>query len=147
MSGQEIRNPDDEEFARAAARILRASAVDVDAATQARLQQARRTALAAWPGRRAPIRAFGPAFAVAAAAVVAVALWLGDGSGRVGGVPGTQPTATAAASDVNAGDVDFLTTGSNMEMIQNLEFFSWLDADRSDEELRSEMEAVSSTGA
>jgi len=152
-AGHDAASGGRQRFEQAAAAILRASAVDVDATTQARLQQVRRTALAALPRGRSLIGTWksaigAPAFGLAAVAVFAVALWLGAGPGSMELVPDAPAPALAVATpEVSSGDADFLMTDTSMEMIQDLEFFAWLDADRSDAELRAELDAVGSPGA
>ncbi len=145
----------DERFERAAAELLRASAGELDSATQARLIRARRAALAAGTGRT-PVRWWQPAVAMAAAAVVAVALWLGGGLDNPERPPAARLASPASVpanvpgnvvANGAGSDMEFLLTDTNLEMIQDLEFFAWLDADRSDAELRAELESVDTTGA
>lgn len=155
-AGHDAASAGRQRFEQATAGILRASAVDVDATTQARLQQARRAALAAFPRSRSLIGTWmsaigtpaigAPAFGLAAVAVLAVALWLGAGPGDMDVAP-DAPALAVATPEVSSGDADFLMTDTSMEMIQDLEFFAWLDADRSDAELRAELDAVGSPGA
>jgi len=98
---------DDDRFARAAGELLRRSAGDIDAATGARLQQIRRAALGATPARRDPRSWLVPALSAAAIGALAVGLWLDRDA---------APEPAGLAAD-------------NLEMLEDLEFYAWLDAE------------------
>ena len=42
----------------------------------------------------------------------------------------------------SAADLDLLLATDSLEMLEDLEFYAWLDADRSAAELRAELEAA-----
>ncbi|MEZ5564252.1 MAG: hypothetical protein R3F24_01470 [Gammaproteobacteria bacterium] len=152
-----LQKDGDAAFERTAAELLQASVSELDAATLSRLNQARQAAMAQHPENRTRPGQFSspwtgfwsgsawsrPALAVTVVSIVAAALWLGA-------VPRSTslPPVTAFASPVVTGsDMDFLLTDTSLEMIEDLDFYAWLDADRSDAELRAELESVGSTGA
>ncbi|MDP1651091.1 MAG: hypothetical protein Q8L56_00025 [Rhodocyclaceae bacterium] len=123
----------DDEFAGAAGRMLRDSADDLDAATAARLKRGRQAALDQWRERR-PGRAWlVPAVSAAVVGAVVVALWTGQG---------VEPVAPAPAIE-SVADMDLLLAEDNLEMLEDLDFYAWLDADLSDDELRAELEPAS----
>jgi hypothetical protein len=107
--------------------LFHASVERLDAATRSRLTQARHAALEAARHGRAR-RFFGlnpffaPAAGVAAAAVLAVALWLGSPLGHHG-VTAESPTALE--------DLDLVASdgsGEAMEMLQeDPDFYAWAD--------------------
>lgn len=131
----------DDDFASTAGRMLRESAEDLDAATASRLHSSRQAALDRMPGREtAPVWRL-PALATAALAVLAVALWVSPGAGPGGTGPGgSRPGNTGPATPVvtSAADIDLLLAGDSLEMLEDLEFYEWLDADLSDDGLRVE---------
>jgi hypothetical protein len=125
----------DEHFARMAGELLRRSADDIDAATASRLNRARQAALAAMPGRR-PGRAWLlPALSTAAVGALAVGLWLNRS-------PDPGPPAGPAPAVESAADLDLLLAADSLEMLEDLEFYAWLDADLSASELRAELESA-----
>jgi hypothetical protein len=107
----------DERFERGAAELLREGAADVDAATASRLNRARQRALAELgrPPLLSVWRRWQPAF-VAGAAALALALLV---------VP--RPTATPAASAEAAADLELMLAEDNLELIEELEFYEWLE--------------------
>jgi hypothetical protein len=128
-------DPAADRLAREAGARLRASADTLDAATRARLGRARRQAVAALPGRQGPGRWLVPATMVAAAALVAVLVFR------------PEPVGMAPAPGVEAvADLELLASGEmvagDLEMLEDLEFFAWLDEGRSPEELRAELDGV-----
>jgi len=139
-------NRQDEEFARAARELMRGSAEYLDAATRSRLNRARQKALDELDtaNRRgwSVMTRWVPAGAALATAVLAVSLWVGQ--------PAVQPTgndaaAVFAAADTLAEDtidLELLLADESLEMIEDLEFFAWLDADLSTEELQAELGAT-----
>jgi hypothetical protein len=125
----------DEAFGQAAGEILRRNADAVDAATASRLNQARQAALAELPGRRARSPWLVPALTTAAVGVIAVGLALNRSAAPVGPVP-VAPAVESAA------DMDLLLEDDSLEMLQDLEFYAWLDADLSPAELGAELEST-----
>jgi hypothetical protein len=127
-------DPAAERLARDAGARLRASADNLDAATRARLNRARQQAVAAIPARPGPGRWLLPAAAVAVAGLVAVLVFRPD--------PGVGPTAPGTAA---VADLELLLPGdaaADLEMLEDLEFYAWLDEGRSPEELRAELDGV-----
>ena len=110
----------DEKLYRQVADALERQAAGLDAATCSRLTRARHQAIAMAAGRRHRIVWLGVG-ATAAAAIVA-AVWL------YGEPPGaTDPTWPAT--------VDFETIGVDLELVEELDFYRWLEdeAARSDD--------------
>lgn len=125
----------DDAFVKTAGELLRRSADDIDAATASRLNRARQAALADLPRRRRRAPWLVPALSTAAVGALAVGLWLNRG-----GSPELPATATPAVE--SAADLDLLLATDSLEMLEDLEFYAWLDADRSAAELRAELEAA-----
>ena len=110
----------DDDFARSAGALLRASAEQLDGATRSRLSQARRRALAArGPGSRLGSWRWSPAMAAAAVALVAVALWMN--------LRPMAPEAPALPAPEPAVDLELILTDAPPEMVAELEFYAWLD--------------------
>ena len=129
MSSSEQDKPIDDRLVRDAERLLRQGAEDLDAATLARLHRARQQALAeldrharrpSWlqPGWR-------PAAGVAVVAVLAVALWIGRMSGPAAPEPQSAKTPAGTA---DSSDLDLVLAEENLEMLEDLEFFDWIEA-------------------
>ena len=107
-------------FAEKAKRLFDESVEGLDAQTRSRLNRGRQAALEQLAaGRRAWVQ-WVPAAGVAAAAVFAVVLWTGN-----------QPVdeLTPAASDF-----EILLTEDSFEMLEDLEFYSWIDLDEETQE-------------
>ena len=130
--------PDDDNasFTKTASELLRRSADDIDGATASRLNRARQAALAQLPRRRRAAHWLAPALSTAAVGALAVGLWLNPGIDR--DVPVLNPSA-----DLTAADMDLLLADDSLEMLEELEFYAWLDAERSDDELGAELESAS----
>ena len=131
---------EDERFVQTAQELLRDSAEHLDAATLSQLNQARQKALAELDSGRKHGRSrfsqWVPAGAVAATAVLAAILWTGQIA------PPTEDQDFIAQEiplDV-ATDIELLLAEESLEMIEDLEFFTWLDASMSTEELQAELE-------
>jgi hypothetical protein len=78
-----------------------------------------------------------PAAATAAVAALAVTLLLGRLPPAGGDLTGPLPESVA--------DLEILLPGAapaDLEMMEDLEFYAWLDAGRSPEELRAELDGV-----
>ena len=122
----------DERLARAAQRLLRRSADELDAATLARLKRARQNALAGLDGGgwgRLRFGAWRPAVGVAAlcaTALIAVGLWFGQAGGPH--LPGESLPVSAQAD--SPGDLEvMLADQENLDMIEDLEFYNWVEPD------------------
>lgn len=107
-------NQDEERLVRHGRRLLDDSVECMDATTRARLEGARRRALAqtrrpAWPYRRVVV-------AAAAASILGAAVLF------------SLPTEIREPDRVLA-DLDILTTPEQIELYQELEFYEWLEAD------------------
>ena len=95
-----------------------ASVDGIDAATRARLNQARQAALAELDRPRVWSGSWLPVAALAGAAVLAVALWLQPG------LPETPAVTVLAGSEVD--DLELLTTGDDLDMLaEDVEFYAW----------------------
>ena len=111
------RQPDkeaDDRFALQAKRRFDESVDRIDGATQSKLTSARHAALAEIRPERAALFRWAPATGVVAAAVVAAVLWMG-------GLPEQDPSAPEVA------DIEILLTEDSLEMLEDLEFYSWID--------------------
>jgi hypothetical protein len=105
----------DEAFVEQAKKHFDESVANLDGATRSRLNQGRQAALAELGAGPRQWVQWAPAAGVAAAAVVAVVLWTGNPP--VDEL--TPPTATA--------DIEILLTEDSFEMLEDLEFYSWID--------------------
>jgi hypothetical protein len=110
-----------EALAQKAKTLFDESVEGLDAQTRSRLNQGRQAAMAELrPGRSVWVQ-WAPAAGVAAAAVVAVVLWTGNQS------------PTDAAPESLAADFDILLDEDSLEMLEELEFYSWIElADETD---------------
>jgi len=110
------RSDDIENQARAA---FDASVERIDAATRSRLTQARHAALAELKRPAGRLASWIPTAAVAAAAVLAVALWLGPGGS------GVQPELPGLAVPV-VEDLELISAGEDLDMLgEEPEFYAW----------------------
>ncbi len=91
----------------------------LDAATLSRLNRGRQMALDQAGGHRVGIRwtQWVPATGVAAATVFAVVLWTGNRP-----IDDLTPPAQAT-------DFEIILEGDDFEMLENLEFYSWIELD------------------
>jgi len=108
----------DEELARQAKELFDDSVERLDAATLSRLNRSRQEALAEIERTR-PVGQWArwmPATGVAAAAVVAVVVW--QGVAIEGPLPATDPVT----------DFEILIGEDSLEMLEDLEFYSWIDS-------------------
>ena len=108
---------DDELFEAKAKRLFDESVQGIDGQTLSRLNRGRQKALSEL-GRRRAVNVLGwvPATGVAAAAVVAVMLWSGG------------PPADIAPPS-SATDLEILLNEDSLEMLEELEFYSWIELD------------------
>lgn len=108
----------DEQFAAQAKAMFDSSVDRLDAATLSKLNQRRQAALAKAGGAR-PAHAWlrwAPASGLAAAAVIAVMMMQGPGVTDIPAMPDTAAT-----------DFEILLGDEQLEMIEELEFYSWID--------------------
>ena len=108
-------------FAEKAKQRFDESVQRLDGATQSRLNQSRHAAMAELSKGRPVWVQWAPATGVAAAAVLAVVMWTGT--------PGTDDLADPAV----ANDMEILLTEDSLEMLEDLEFYSWIDLDEAEE--------------
>lgn len=130
------KHDDLDEFGRRAGALLREGEDTLDGATASRLNRARQAALGARSAGRWAGGGWVPALSAAAVGALAVGLWLA----RENGPP--APSLPPAGAAESAADLELLLAGDNLEMLEDLEFYTWLDADRSDAELGAELEAA-----
>ena len=113
-----MNSDEDRDLEREAARLLRGSAAVPDAATSARLEQARRKALEAWDLRTsmpATRTRWQPLIgAIAAAVTLAVALVI---------------TRVPSDRTQDGPDPEVLLVGDELELLEELEFYQWLGED------------------
>ena len=107
----------DTEFAQQAKQLFDDSVEGLDAATCSRLNRGRQAALAELNIGRTVWVQWAPAAGVAAAAVFAVVMWTGS-----------QPT-DEFTPQASATDFEILLTEDSLEMLEDLEFYSWIDFD------------------
>ncbi|MEL7185320.1 MAG: hypothetical protein AAFN50_02650 [Pseudomonadota bacterium] len=102
----------DEKLEQSAKRLFDESVDGLDAATLSRLNRGRQAALEASGGGRSRWLLWAPATGVAAAAVVAAVMLQ---------VPNTNVIDAAPA------DLDIILAEESIEMLEELEFYAWLD--------------------
>jgi hypothetical protein len=144
MTEQPDLTPDEQQLATAAGNLLRQSADELDAATLSRLNRARQAAVAGLGPAGTRRGWLLPAYSTAAVAMLVVAVWVGR---AVGPAPtsaqmSAQTAAEAPDSPVVAQDLDVLLAGENPEMMEDLEFYAWLDPELSNAELQAELETA-----
>jgi hypothetical protein len=117
------RQPDeiaDDDFAAQAKRRFDESVERIDGATQSKLTRARHAALAKAGSARPGWYQWVPAAGVAAAAAVAVVIWTGN--------PAIEGTGSPEVADI-----EILLTEDSLEMLEDLEFYSWIDLESGSE--------------
>jgi hypothetical protein len=112
----------DKAFAEKGKQLFDESVEGLDAQTRSRLNRGRQAALAELATGRPVWVQWAPAAGVAAAAVFAVVLWTGN-------QPVDELTPAASASDF-----EILLTEDSFEMLEDLEFYSWIDLDEEAQE-------------
>ena len=121
-----IEKTEDELFAQKAKAIFEQSVDGLDGQTRSRLNQARQAALAELdsgtvnfvsPGRWMH---WAPAAGAAAVAVAAVVLWSGNPQIDAG-IGSIEPAMS--------GDLELLMAEESFDMLQDLEFYSWVEID------------------
>ena len=117
----------EEAFADKAKQLFDESVAGLDGETRSRLNRGRQAALEALRSDRPVWVRWAPAAGVAAAAVVAVVLWTGI------------PPVDDMTAEASAADFEILLTEDSFEMLEDLEFYSWIDLDEeADEALEPE---------
>ena len=116
----------DDRLAEQAAKMLRESADGLDAATLSRLNRARQAALAEWDRTTASSSWFPERWhsSVAVATVAFVAIGIGTLRG-----PLWVPESIANHEQVS--DVDVLLADENLEMLDDLDFYDWMEPEES----------------
>jgi hypothetical protein len=113
----------DKAFAEKAKQLFDESVAGLDGQTRSRLNRGRQAALDTLKTGRPVWVQWVPAAGVAAAAVVAVVLWTGNSP-----VDDLTPEASVA-------DFEILLTEDSFEMLEELEFYSWIDLDEDADEI------------
>ena len=113
-----------EDFEKRSAELLRESAQNLSGHVRSRLTQARHAALeearrsrSAWQWR-----VWAPAGGFAIAVVLAVVLWRGGGPAQEFPVPAAVATEHSAIDDL-----ELLAANESFELLEDLEFYAWLD--------------------
>jgi hypothetical protein len=116
---ESIDKRSDEALVERARDLFDDSVAGLDAETRSRLNRSRQRALAEiGRGRPGWVR-WSPAFGATAAAVVAVVLI------------NTTPTMDLAEGPATASDLDLLLDEESLEMLEELEFYSWIELEES----------------
>lgn len=113
--------PENDEFLKQTRKALDESADSLDASTRSRLNQARQKALQSH-GRQRPF-AFGlPAGIMAGVGVAALSVWL------LTSQPDEDPALQMAHNNEwgEMEDIEMLTSETELELLEELEFVSWL---------------------
>ena len=118
-------------FAKKAKQQFDESVERLDGEAQSRLNRARHAALAELGTGRSIWVQWAPAAGVAAAAVLAIVLWTGN------------PVSDEISVPAVASDMEILLTEDSLEMLEDLEFYSWIDLD---EEMDALPEAENNVG-
>ena len=115
MSGSDRGNEGEETFVRQLKTMLDDGNARLDARVRSRLTQARHAALAQADAR--PVfwaRQWAPAAGVAAAAVLAVLV---------------STARREPPPDESASDLEIVLAGENLDLLEDLDFYEWVDAD------------------
>ncbi len=120
----------DQAFAEKAKQLFDESVENLDGETRSRLNRGRQAALEQLAAAKPVWVQWAPAAGVAAAAVFAVVLWTGN-------QPVDELTPEATASDF-----EILLTEDSFEMLEDLEFYSWIDLDEEPEETPEDEDVV-----
>lgn len=113
------------EFEKRSAQLLRQGSDGLDAHVRSRLTQARFAAVEAARRRRNPAvwRSWLPLGGMSAA-VLAVLVWSGGWQHQPVGVSPARETVQVRSPFDN---LDLMTADENLEMIEDVEFYAWLD--------------------
>ena len=115
-------SPAEDTFTSRAKKQFDESVENLDGETRSRLNSARHAALAELKFGGHRWIEWAPAAGVAAAAVVAVVLWTGD------------PPSDVLTPTMSNADIEILLTEDSFEMLEDLEFYSWIDLDEASDE-------------
>ncbi len=116
-------------FERDLGRRLRDSVDTLDAATRSRLNISRHHAVAQMNRRASRVsRAGWAAVGAMAVAMLAVSVW------RNQPVPANPDVLPAASVALEAPDLELLLADESLEMLEDLEFYAWLDTENFDVE-------------
>lgn len=108
----------DKPFAEKAKQLFDESVEDLDAQTRSRLNRGRQAALEELAKGRPGWGQWVPVAGVAAAAAAAVVFWSGN-----------QQPADELTPGASAYDFEILLTEESFEMLEDLEFYSWMELD------------------
>ena len=122
----------DDSFVEQAGRRLRDGVKTLDATTRSRLNRARRKALLELRDRSRMQRwiadQWGPAVGATFIALLAAGLWFGVGM-QTASENMPMQTAGAPVDLGDLADLDMLLADENLEMIEDLQFYLWMDAE------------------
>jgi hypothetical protein len=135
----------DEAFVKQAGRMLRDGAQALDASTRSRLNRTRQKALLELR-ERSRMRLWiadqwVPAFGAAMVALLVAGLWFGVGL-QTGRETNSRQTTVAPTDPGELLDLDMLLADESLEMIEELEFYLWMDAELTPEQLEAELEST-----
>ena len=82
-----------------------------------------------------------PAFGAAFIALLAAGLWFGVGM-QTGSENMLQQATVAPVDPGDLADLNILLADENLEMIEDLEFYLWMDAELTRQQLEAELEAT-----
>ena len=130
----------DDSFVEQAGRRLRDGVKTLDATTRLRLNRARRKALLELRDRSRMQRwiadQWGPAVGATFIALLAAGLWFGVGMQTASeNMPMQTAGAPVALGDL--ADLDMLLADENLEMIEDLQFYLWMDAELTRQRLKA----------
>jgi len=121
----------DDALVNKAKKLFDESVDGLDGATQSRLNRGRQAALSEIAGGARRFHQWAPAGGVAAAAIVLMVVWSGN---QQLDIPEVPEIAT---------DMEILLNEDSLEMIEDLEFYSWIDLDA---ENGGDLEPVNNVG-
>lgn len=113
----------DRAFADQARKLFDESVEALDGQTRSRLNRGRQAALEELTSGTPVWVQWAPAAGVAAAAVVAVVLWTGN------------PPVDELTPGASVADFEILLAEDSFEMLEDLEFYSWIDLDEDADEI------------
>ena len=113
----------DRAFADQARKLFDESVEALDGQTRSRLNRGRQAALEELTSGTPGWVQWAPAAGVAAAAVVAVVLWTGN------------PPVDELTPGASVADFEILLAEDSFEMLEDLEFYSWIDLDEDADEI------------
>ena len=130
----------DDSFVEQAGRRLRYGVKTLDATTRLRLNRARRKALLELRDRSRMQRwiadQWGPAVGATFIALLAAGLWFGVGM-QTASENMPMQTAGAPVDLGDLADLDMLLADENLEMIEDLQFYLWMDAELTRQRLKA----------